>query len=290
MSLDSTDLLNRRHIRDSMKDGKLLTSYPHIHERELEFGDIILYRNSLNERTREILRRECSDNNDLDVLINCSGKVETDMVIKSIVEPEKEMATESEVVLQSDSGSISMGSDNRSCSVEDTTIVIVTYGNGVPTSLEAIDRYYERLSLSLTSSSSSSSSSSFKSDSLHDRSLDELPISVTSGKKRSNREIITLVDCPCISTFPTQLRTFLLSCPSLHSVIFADVCKLNAGMPLSMFAMTLQNEGIFAPHKNITWLAIGGANTYNPLGGTLTFLNCDDVTEAITVMIDRKTK
>ena len=39
-----------------------------------------------------------------------------------------------------------------------------------------------------------------------------------------------------------------------------------------------------------SWLAIGGANTYNPLGGTLTFLNCDDVTEAITVMIDRKTK
>ena len=145
MSLDSTDLLNRRHIRDSMKDGKLLTNYPHINERELEFGDIILYRNRLNERTKEILRRECADNGDLDVLTNCKGKVETDMVINTIVEPEKEVATESEVVLQSDSDSVSMGSDNRSRSVEDTTIVIVTYGNGVPTSLEAIDRYYETI-------------------------------------------------------------------------------------------------------------------------------------------------
>ena len=40
MSLDSTDLLNRRHIRESVKDGKLLTKYPDINERELEFGDI----------------------------------------------------------------------------------------------------------------------------------------------------------------------------------------------------------------------------------------------------------
>ena len=163
--------------------------------------------------------------------------------------------------------------------------MIVTYGNGVPTSLEAIDRYYETISLPL--SSSSPSSESISSNCL---SPDEFHSSSTSStqSKWSNREIISLVDCPCISTFPTQLSKFLQSCPSLHSVIFADVCKLNAGMPLSMFAITLQNEGMFASQKNINWLAIGGANTYNPLGGTLTFLNSDDVTDAINIMIDRK--
>ena len=306
MSLDSTDLLNRRHIRESVKDGKLLTKYPDINERELEFGDIIIYRNALSKRSREILRRECSEDGDADVVINKTADLKEDGmtdtraevekgvinnraevekgVINNRAEVEKDEVKEAEVGSLSDS--VWTGSNDSACGVEDTTIVIVTYGNGVPTSLEAIDRYYETISLPLSSSSSSSS----ESISSHCLSPDEFHTSSTSStqSKWSNREIISLVDCPCISTFPTQLSKFLQSCPSLHSVIFADVCKLNAGMPLSMFAITLQNEGMFASQKNITWLAIGGANTYNPLGGTLTFLNSDDVTDAINIMIDRK--
>jgi hypothetical protein len=43
MSVDSTDLLNKRHFHDNLKDEKWLTTYPVDPEDELTFDDIIVY-------------------------------------------------------------------------------------------------------------------------------------------------------------------------------------------------------------------------------------------------------
>lgn len=264
MSIDSTDLLNKRHLRESVRDGKWLTDYPDINESELGFGDIIVYRNGFSEQYREVWR-EAGDLNDNE----CGSEV---------MKPESgsESGKGSGVGVDVESSSLHSGQDY--CRVEDTTIVIVTYGNGVPTSLEAVSRFYEGNALS---SSHHLTPTPF---SHPDSSLS----SFISPTKYTEKEVITVIDCPCISALPDQLRKFLRSSPSLHSVIFADVCKLNAGMPLSMFAIKLQNEGMFFPKKNVTWIAVGGADTYNPLGNTVTFLNSDDVIEGINTVIDRK--
>jgi hypothetical protein len=43
MFVDSTDLLNKRHLYDNLKDEKWLTTYPEDPEDELTFDDIIVY-------------------------------------------------------------------------------------------------------------------------------------------------------------------------------------------------------------------------------------------------------
>jgi pyruvate/2-oxoglutarate/acetoin dehydrogenase E1 component len=46
MSVDSTDLLNRRHLTDAVRDNAWLTRYPSDIDDELSFADVIIY--SLN--------------------------------------------------------------------------------------------------------------------------------------------------------------------------------------------------------------------------------------------------
>jgi hypothetical protein len=65
-------------------------------------------------------------------------------------------------------------------------------------------------------------------------------------------ENIVVIDCPCISKMPFQLPEYILSNLNIRTIIFADVCKYNSSMPLSSFAMELQNRGIFEERK-ISW-------------------------------------
>ena len=221
------------------------------------FRSIIIYRNALSKKSREILRRECSEDGDADVVINKTAELEeygmTDTraevekgVIKNRAEVEKDGVIEAEVekgvinnraevekdgvkeaevekdgVKEAEVGSLSdsvwTGSNDSACGVEDTTIVIVTYGNGVPTSLEAIDRYYETISLPLSSSSSSSESISS-----HCLSPDEFHTSSTSStqSKWSNREIISLVYYPILYLSPIVYYPFLCLSPCICHPIF----------------------------------------------------------------------
>ena len=237
MCVDSTDLLNRRHLSESAKDGQWLTLYPPGDQEELAFGDIIAYRRP--ERPIEGAGGGAgggrgAGGGDAGVRENSKqGEVDT-------------------LDLESSS-----------------TVVIVTYGNGVPTSLSAVDSFYQQ------------------------RRALTLPVGDATGGHEipavNRAEVITVIDCPCLSQLPAQLEAFLQHShsPRLHSVIFADVCKINAA-PLSAFAVQLQNKGTFRRNHNrdsVSWAVIGASNTYNPLGNTLTFLSSEDVLDSLKGLI-----
>jgi 2-oxoisovalerate dehydrogenase E1 component len=181
MSVDSTDLLNRRHLYE--KDDIMLNTYPDKAEDDLTFDDIIVYgRHTDSEFGTAKSKKKCT--------------------------------------------------------------AVVSYGNGVPTSLAA---------------------------------MDEL-----CGKHGLTPDEVIVIDCPYISSPPQKLRDLLtgklLLTMNITGVVFADVCKDGPGMPLSNLATKLQNEGVL---NNTKWRAIGAANTYNPLSRTMTFLNSADIVHSV---------
>lgn len=170
MLVDSTDLLNRRHLEDASKDEYWLSTYP-----------------------------------------VATGSVEKD-----------EMSFDDVIVYPSDKASTS-----------GKKVVVVSYGNGLPTSLIARK---------------------------------------TIEKEHTNASV-TVIDCPCISQVPKKLSEYLEQ-NKPDCVVFADVCKQGAGMPLGGIAINMQNEGIL---KNTPWRVIGACPTYNPLGNSITFLSAEDI-------------
>ena len=195
MFVDSTDLLNKRHLVDKERDELWLTTYPNRHDDsdeqqqggELSFDSIVVYH---------------------------------PLPVESLL-PTK---------------------------AKGFNIAIVSYGNGVPTSLGARAQYMRDNAFS------------------------------TSGPAVN----ISILDMPCISRVPSKLREYLVA-QDYHAVIFADVCKYGAGMPLGGVAVDLQNGGVL---KSKQWKIIGAVPTYNPLGTTLTFLNTTDVLSVIDELVD----
>ena len=186
MSVDSTDLLNKRHLVDMERDDLWLSSYPSRDEEEgveLSFDSIVVYH-------------------------------------PLPLQPQP---------------------------VKGFNIAIVSYGNGVPTSLGARVQYMKN--------------------------------NIAASSPAVN---ISILDMPCISRVPSKLREYLMA-HDYHAVIFADVCKYGAGMPLGGVAVDLQNDGIL---KSKQWKIIGATPTYNPLGTTLTFLNTGDVLSVILDLVD----
>lgn len=84
--------------------------------------------------------------------------------------------------------------------------------------------------------------------------------------------LATVVDCPYLSEPPAQLREVI---PSFERVLFADPCK-DSQNPLSSFAVKLKRMDLL-PAK---WNVVAAANTYNPLGCSVTFTNKDDIVGA----------
>lgn len=128
-------------------------------------------------------------------------------------------------------------------------LLIVTYGNGLPNSLQAMNRL------------------------------------VASGKISS--ENITVVDSPYLSSPPQALKNLLstnLNQNSFQHILFADVCKEGPGMIFSSFVVELQKEQKLPS----SWRVIGSQPTYNPLGQTLTFLNSDDVEKAALQLLEKE--
>lgn len=116
--------------------------------------------------------------------------------------------------------------------------LIVTYGNGVITSLRAR------------------------------RSLAKQKIIISE-------EDVDIVDCPYISDIPNGLRDAISSNQYADgSILFCDVCKEGPGSNvLSSMVMGLKRENLL-PSK---WGFVAAPRTYNPLGNTVTFLNEDDI-------------
>jgi hypothetical protein len=202
MSVDSTDLLNRRHL--DVKDDHWLTPYPNLATcTELSFDEIGVYSGDWSTKSK------------------CVG-IEYNSYNKYI-------------------SSISQNSGKR--------VVIVTYGNGLPYALQAMNAV------------------------------------LATGTMTPSQ--ICVVDSPYLSDVPQQLRD-LLSHKSIQdndtSVIFADVCKEGAGMPLAGFAVKLQNLGILPK----SWKVIGACPTYNPLGQLVTFLSAEDIKTAVFDMLNKK--
>eukprot|EP00943_MAST-04B_sp_MAST-4B-sp1_P008904 g8904.t1 len=83
----------------------------------------------------------------------------------------------------------------------------------------------------------------------------------------------TVIDSPYLSAVPAMLKKLL---PKYDAVVFADVCKIGQHPQAGMIT-TLQAEGVLPTR----WSSIGACPTYNPLGNLTTFLNVDDIVNAV---------
>lgn len=241
LCVDSTHLLTRRHLSEEERDKKWLTYYPSTSEGDLAFDDVIVYQQSQegtaedgphghNDHKNTVNGRQLDRKSDLDNSNEDRAHMECTAAVRYM----------------------------------STTVAVVTYGNGVPTSLLALSSHF--------------------------RSTEGLEV---ASKGAVSKEVYAVVDCPCLSQLPAQLEEFIRSAPSLHSVVFADVCKLHTA-PLSTYAVQLQNKGIFTKSslrsKNIQWTVIGASDTYNPLGNTITFLSEADINAAVTALLRNNTE
>ena len=242
---DSTHLLTRRHLSEEERDKKWLTHYPPASEGDLAFSDVIIYHqggtskgdlNGRDSNTGLDDNHNTINNRKLEKMSNFDNSDEDNAWMEN----------------------------TAAARYRGTTVAIVTYGNGVPTSLQALSSHFS--------------------------SIGE-PQNVPCDTR--SKEVFAVIDCPCLSQLPAQLEEFLRSAPSLHSVVFADVCKLSTA-PLSTYAVQLQNKGIFSKsslrQKNIQWTVIGASDTYNPLGNMLTFLSVADIHAAVSGLLRNNTE
>lgn len=187
MVVDSTDLLNRRHVNDQDKDEYLLHVYPKPDECEsYDFDQIIVYPSPARPPSPST--------------------------------PNKRRQ-----------------------------VVIVSYGNGIPTSLQAQKILAERY---------------------------------------ADMDVVVL-DTPCLSQTPSHLKSYVrMHREDIACLVFADVCKYTPSMPLAKMAVDLQNEDLFSTSTgSIKWKVIGAAPTYNPLGSYLTFLSQEDIVSATHTLV-----
>ena len=129
----------------------------------------------------------------------------------------------------------------------DPDVVIISYGNGVPTSLNAA------------------------------RSL------VTDGKHASGCARVTVLDVPLLSGVSGGLRELVLAGEYKARgipLVFADLCK-EGQAPLASTATALQSDGLLPG----TWRLASAPRTYNPIGTTLTFLSERDVEAACLAVL-----
>lgn len=193
MSVDSTDLLNRRHIVPSHQDERWLMPFPSVESdhNEYDIDQIIVYNHSVN------------------------------------------------------GGLLDNGTKHS------TLVVVITYGNGVPTALAAkvhLIQYTDVLVIDCPC-------------------LSQTPTQLVSFL----RELFT-------QHHGQQVY-----------VLFADVCKYSVGSggnnaPMAMRALDLHHFSLL--NKATAWRVIGATNTYNPLGSVITFLSEEDIIQAVKSMVN----
>ena len=223
MTVDSTALLNERHLGDGGDDA-WMRPFPAAGE-EMGFDEVRVY-DMLGggewgeEEKEELAAAKAMTVPELKNALRAEGKVvggKKGELVRRLVYGEG-------------AGPVRVG--------------IVTYGNGVRTSMRYAVGCRE-------------------------------PVQAESGGRRVE---LSVVDSPCLSQTPAQLRTALRE---LDAVVFADVCKAGPQFPLAGMVANLQASGDLPRH----WKAIGAVNTYNPLGNTSTFLSESDVGEAVEAVV-----
>jgi pyruvate/2-oxoglutarate/acetoin dehydrogenase E1 component len=157
MVVDSTDLLNKRHLNDNNKDEGMLYTYPEINDsEEYNFDQIIVY--------------------------------------------------PSTITTANDNGSNTTNTGKRSKrSNKRPQIVIVSYGNGIPTSLQA---------------------------------------QLVLQEQYPNHDVV-VIDTPCISQTPKQLYDYMENNTNIEAVVYADVCKYTPTMPLAKLAIDVHNSSVY---------------------------------------------
>lgn len=174
MSVDCTDLLNRRHLYPELMDGLFLSTYPAAETA----ADI-----SSSSHT-DSTHHNSHDSSGL------------------------EMCFDDVVLYHPNSSKARCGSVARE-KVDFTKIslVIVSYGNGLPTSLITMNNLVEK------------------------------------GEVRA--EEVLVVDSPYLTAPPKQLQVLLKElAPNAPAVVFADICKEGPAMPFAAFVVKLQNAGL----------------------------------------------
>lgn len=223
MSIDCTDLLNRRHLLPESSDGWFLHRYPSAagsdgYEGEMSFDEVAVY--ASDEGSTGGFKR----------LTPCEA------------------------------AALTMGT---------VSLIIVSYGNGIPTSLLAMNEIQKRPQA--------------------DRSeIQKRPQTDRSGG--TGPGVVLVVDTPYLSSPPKGLTALLtamsskvkrqegllLSTTKAPSLLFADICKEGgSGMPLAGFVVELQSREVLAGFP--AWQIVGAQATYNPLGQMVTFLSKDDI-------------
>ncbi len=213
MSVDSTDLLNRRHV--GTKDDGCLSHYPAVSDEdaaEMSFDDIVVY-------------------------------TAAPAAVADTVDAAATIQTQQSLLNDVRSG------------VRKIKAVVVSYGNGVPTSLLAVKNL-----------------------------LGEGGSNNDCAVGLARLDEVLVVDCPYLSAVPAQLTEVLTAVRSQNSdfsLVLADVCKESGNMPLHQYVLSLQRARLL-PRR---WSIIGAANTYNPLSRTGTFLSEEGISAALLELL-----
>ena len=259
MTVDSTAALNERHISDE-RDDAWMFPYPTEDDdgenSELTFDDVIVYKNGNIHHSQDEHAGE-GEHTKNDIPVDAMERMDlmlSGLTVKDLKEQlkasglstsgnkaelverilrQKTILEGSETTMPSTSQSINIG--------------VVTYGNGVRTSL----RYVQEAQKLAYGEHESEDNSQMK-----------------------GRVHVDVIDCPCLSETPSGLRDVLVD---YDAVVFADVCKAGPQFPLAGMIADLQSTSELPRH----WQAVGATNTYNPLGNTSTFLSEADIGVAI---------
>ena len=256
MVVDSTALLNERHLVDEDKDDKWMCEYPEKLTDEMGFDEVTLYdvgaeyheegavgREDSSSRGGGLSREIADEVTDLMLSGGLTVKaLKAELVAAGLSTTGRKVELKTRVVAHR------RGVDESAATGgQIVKVAIVTYGNGVRTAM----RY------------------------AHAATRAARDAAEASGSEGQSRVNLSVIDMPCLSQTPEGLRERLVE---FDAVVFADVCKAGSQFPLAGVAADLQSTG-HLPGRH--WRAVGAANTYNPLGNTSTFLNEEDLRLAV---------
>lgn len=263
MTVDSTALLNERHVSDD-KDNAWMFPYPVGEDDEMDFDEVVVYKNGSavreggggGERGGEGSGVGDGDEGDEGDEGSVDAMQRMDVMLSGLTV--KDLKEQLKGAGLSTSGNKERlvermlrhktAEEGGEAVPQSINVGVVTYGNGVRTSLRYVQEA-RRLAYGGNEMSGKS-----------------------NGEK--GRVNIDVIDCPCLSETPSQLRDVLAD---YDAIVFADVCKAGPQFPLAGMIADLQSIGDLPIH----WQAVGAVNTYNPLGNTSTFLNESDVGLAV---------
>ena len=216
--VDCTYILNLRHVHNNKNGGggdrEWEFPYPSLYDSMIDFDQVIRYR--VGHEDHPFIRDEIGstyssndDNDDDDAEDNA---------------PSKSTST---------SASASINDNAKQTRTRTRKVAIVTYGNGVVTSLQARKSLLER------------------------NSQDNV-ISISKNEKLDIDIDIDIIDCPYLSDVPKGLENIICD---YDYILFADICKEGPGSNIfsSMITTLQQKRRLLSTSR---WQFIGAPRTY----------------------------